>query len=122
MGYHFRVHNAFFAAECQEDRSPMESMLCKCQELRGVIVPVAVSDMQQVEAIIHAVDLPLTHTGHVDAVLILTDLQVAVLWLYQILHNSARAVKIPAHAKGLARHSRVSACRRHMISASLTAM
>jgi hypothetical protein len=121
MGYHSRVHDAFFAAECQEDLNPVESMLCKCQELRGVIVPVAVSDMQQVEAIIHAVDLPLAHTGHIDAVLILTDLQVAVLWLYQILHNSVHAV-IPAHAKRLVGNSRVSACRRHMISASLTAM
>lgn len=85
-----------------------------------MIVPVAVSDMQQIEAIVHGVDLPLAHTGHINAVLILTDLQVAVLWQYQILHNSACAV-IPAYAKQLAGNSRVSTCWQHMISACLPA-
>ena len=117
MGCQVSVHDASLAAECWEHVDPVESMLCKCQELRGMIVPVAVSNMQQVETIVHTVDLPLAHTGDIDAVLILTDLQVAVLWLYQILHNSDRAV-IPAHAKQLAGNSRVSACRRRMISAS----
>lgn len=35
MGCHTMVHDAFPAAECEEDVNHVESMLCKCQEVKG---------------------------------------------------------------------------------------
>ena len=48
-------------------------------------IPIAVPYVQEVQAVIHAADFPLAHARHVDPLLILPDLQIAVLRLYQVL-------------------------------------
>ncbi len=48
-------------------------------------LPIAVPYVQKIEAVIHAADLPLTHARHIHPVLVLPDLQIAVLRLYQVL-------------------------------------
>ena len=51
-------------------------------------MPVAVAHVQQIQAVVHAADLVLAHASHVDTILILPNLQVAVLRLDQILDGN----------------------------------